>query len=90
MGGGDHRDRLALVANLVEGQHGLVGDLHAVGLGPRHVNVGQDGDDAVEPLGGRRVDPEDTGSRVGAPQRDTPERSIEELVRGEDKTAVDL
>ena len=52
MGGGNHRDRLALVANLVEGQHGLVGDLHAVGLGPRHVNMGQDGDDAVEPLGG--------------------------------------
>ena len=35
MVGGDDRDRLALVADLVEREHGLVGDLEPVGLAAR-------------------------------------------------------
>ena len=44
--GGDERDRLAVVAHAVGGQHGLVGELEAVGLLARHVRVGEHGVDA--------------------------------------------
>ena len=44
--GGDDRDRLALVPHLVEGEHRLIGHLHAVGLLAWDVVVGEHGGDA--------------------------------------------
>ena len=41
MVGGDDGDGLALVAHLVEGEHGLIGDLHAVRLLAGNVLVGE-------------------------------------------------
>ena len=47
--GGDDRDRLALVADLVPRQHRLVGDLEPVRLAAGHVLVREHGVDAAAP-----------------------------------------
>jgi hypothetical protein len=41
--GGDYGDGLALVADVLPGEHGLIGDLHPVYLAPGDVLVGQNG-----------------------------------------------
>ena len=73
--GGYDRHRLPVVANTVDGQYRLVRDLEAVGLGARHVGVGQNGVDAGHSEGGGEVDREDARVRVRAAQRVAPEHA---------------
>ena len=56
MVGGDQRDRLALVAHDVDGQHRLVEVLEADRVEARHVVGGQDGVDARRREGRADVD----------------------------------
>ena len=71
--GGDERDGLAVVAHPVDGEHGLVRELEAVGLRARHVVVREHRVDARHRRRGRDVDRDDARVGVRAPQRVPPE-----------------
>ena len=73
--GGDERDRLAAVANAVEGEHGLVGELESVGLAARDVLVGEDGVDAGHRHRFGDIDRDDARVRVRAAEGVAPEHS---------------
>jgi hypothetical protein len=70
---GDERDRFAVVAHAVGGQHGLVRELEAVRLLARHVRVREDRVDAAHRERLRNVEGHDSGVGVGAAHSDTPE-----------------
>jgi hypothetical protein len=81
--GRDERDRFAEIADAVDREDGLVGELEAVRLRARHVGVGEDGVDAGHRHRLRVVDLRDPSMRVGAAQRVAPEHS-----RGEEVARV--
>jgi hypothetical protein len=88
--GGDQRHRFALVADDVEGQHRLVGQLEPVDLLARHVVGGEHGGDAG---GGQRragVDRADPGVGVRAAQGDPPEHVLHPEVAAVGELATDL
>ncbi len=64
--GGDERDRLAEIADAVEGEHRLVAELKAVALLPRNVLVREDRVHARHHQRCRRVDRSDPRMCVGA------------------------
>src|SRR5204863_1727320 len=70
---GDERDRLAVVADAVTSEHGLVGELEAVGLRAGHVLVREHCVDAGHLQRLAEVDFEDPRVRVRAAQRMAPE-----------------
>ena len=72
MVGGDDGHGLALVADLVEGEHGLIGDLHAVRLLAGDVLVGEHRGHTRDRQRPRRVQAEDAGAWEGAAQRGAP------------------
>ena len=88
--GGDDRHRLAVVADTVDGEHRLVGDLEAVRLRARDVGVGQDGVDAGHGESGGDVDREDARVRVRAAQRVAPEHARRLEVARERELALRL
>ena len=71
--GRNHGDRLAEVADAVDREHWLVGELEPVGLRPGDVRVRQHGVDARHPDGFGDVDFDDAGVRVRAAERVAPE-----------------
>ncbi len=73
--GGDERDRLAVEAHALGGEHGLVGELEPVGLAAGNVGLRQNGVHSGHGHGGRHVDREDAGVRVRAADRATPEHA---------------
>ncbi len=64
--GGDEGDRLAVVAHLVDGEDGLIGELEAVALLARDVAVREDGVDAGHGARVGGADALDLGGRVRA------------------------
>ena len=90
MVGGDDRDRLALVADLVPGQHRLVGDLEPVGLAAGHVLVREDGVHAADAERGRDVQLADPRARVRAAQRRAPQHPVGPQVGRVREVALDL
>ena len=80
--GRNDRDRLAEVADAVDREHRLVGELEPVGLCARDVGVGQHRMDPGHADGLRDVDLGDQGVRVRAAQRVAPEHpGCEEVAR---------
>ena len=73
--GSDERDRLAVVADAVDREHRLVGELEPVGLAPGNVLVREDGVDAGHRHGLRDVDRDDAGVGMRAAERVPPEHS---------------
>ena len=73
--GGDEGHRLAVVANAVDGEHRLVGELEAVGLAAGNVLVREDGMDARHRHGLGDVDRDDAGVGVRAAERVPPQHS---------------
>ncbi len=88
--GGDDRDRLALVADLAEREHGLVGVLEAVGAPPRDVVGRQNRAHAGHPQRGGDVDAADPGPRVRAAGGRAPEHVLVPEVGGERELSRDL
>lgn len=88
--GRDQRDRLTVVADLVDRQRGLVLDLQAVELRARDVLVGQHRVDAghLERLGD--VDADQVGPGVRRAERHAPEHVLVPHVRGVGELALDL
>ncbi len=88
--GGDQRDRLAVVPDLVDGQGRLVLDLQAVVLRAGDVLVREHRVDAghLERLGD--VHREDVGAGVRRAQRHTPQHVLVPQVRGVGELALDL
>ena len=74
--GGDDRDRLALVADLVPGQHRLVGDLEPVDLAAGHVLVREHGVHAADRERRRDVQLADARPRVRAAQGRAPQHPV--------------
>ena len=70
---GDDRDRFALVAHLVEGEHRLISHLHAVRLHAWDVVVGEHCGDSGHGQRVGRVEAEDASPRVRAAQRGAPQ-----------------
>jgi hypothetical protein len=81
MVGGDDRDRLALVADPVPRQHGLIGQLEPVGLDAWDVLVGEDGEHARDGERAREVDRVDARGRMRAAQGRAPQRAVAPQVR---------
>ena len=73
--GGDERDRLAVEAHALGGEHGLVGELEPVGLAAGDVGLRQNGVHSGHGHGGRHVDREDAGVRMRAADRAPPEHA---------------
>ena len=73
--GGDERHRLAEVADAVDREHRLVGELEPVGLAAGNVLVREDGVDARHRHGLRDVDRDDAGVGVRAAERVPPQHS---------------
>ena len=71
--GGDERDRLAVVADAVRGEHRLVCELEAVRLLARHVGVREHGVHTGHPQGGGDVELDDLRVRMRAANGDAPE-----------------
>ena len=71
--GSDERDRLAVVADAVDREHRLVGELEPVGLAPGDVLVREHGVDAGHRHGLRDVDRDDAGVGMRAAERVPPE-----------------
>ena len=71
--GGDERHRLAVVADAVGGEYGLVGELEAVRLLARHVGVREHGVHAGHPQSGGDVELDDLRVRMRAADGDAPE-----------------
>ena len=71
--GRDDGDGLAEVANAVDREHRLVGELEPIGLGARDVGMREHGMDAGHRQRLRDVDLDDAGVRVGAAHGVTPE-----------------
>ena len=90
MVGGHDRHRLALVADLVEGQHRLVGDLEPVDLAAGHVLVREDGEHAADGQRRRDVDLADPRARVRAAQRGAPQHPVGPQVGRVREVALDL
>ena len=90
MVGGDDGHGLALVADLVEGEHGLIGDLHAVRLLAGDVLVGEHRGHTRDRQRPRRVQAEDAGAWEGAAQRGAPQRAGQMEVGGVGEVAGDL
>ena len=90
MVGGDDRHRLALEADVGEGEHGLVGVLEPVRPPAGHVGVGEDGVDARHPRSGGGVERGDAGARVRAAQRDAPQHPLDVQVGGVGELAAHL
>ncbi len=88
--GGDEGDRLAEIADAVDGQHGLVGELEPVGLRAGDVGVGQHSVDAGHRKRLRDVEPQDAGVRVGAAHRVAPEHPGGDQVARVGELAGDL
>ena len=80
--GGDQRDRLPLVAHLVDGEDRLVLALQPVELLARHVLVGEHRDHPRDGQGGPDVDGADPRRRVRAPQRDPPQHAVQPQIGG--------
>ena len=90
MVGGHHRHRLAHIADLPVGQHGLVGVLEPVVEPTGHV-VGQQ--HGVDPGSGQRradVDAGDVGRGVGRAQGVAPQEVVGPQVGGEGEPALHL
>ena len=90
MVGGDDRDRLALVADAVAGEDGLVGDLEPVGLRAGHVLVREDREHAGDGERLREVERADARGRVRAAQRGAPQRAVAPEVGAVGELAADL
>ena len=88
--GGDDRDRLALVADRLPGQHGLVRDLHPVGLAAGDVVVGEHGAHAGHRDGRAGVDRPDVRARMRAAQRRAPQHPVDVHVARVLELAADL
>ena len=88
--GGDERDRLALVADELRGQHRLVGVLQAEGVVPGDVVGGEHRPDARHGQRVGDVDAADAGVRVRAAQRDAPAHLVVPQVAGVGELAGDL
>ena len=88
--GGDERHRLALVADLVPGQHRLVGDLEPVHLATGHVLVREDGVHAADRERGRDVQLADARPRVRAAQGRSPQHPVGPQVGGIGEVALHL
>jgi hypothetical protein len=73
MVGGHDRDRLALVAHLVDGEHRLVRDFQAVQLGAGHVLVREHGVHPGQRKGFGHIDTADPGTRMWAAQCRAPQ-----------------
>ena len=71
--GGDERDRLAVVADALGGEHGLIGELEPVRLLAGDVAVREHGVDARHPHRLRDVELDDLRVRVRAADGDAPE-----------------
>ena len=90
MVGGDQGDRLALVADVLPGQDGLVGDLQTVGLAPGDVVGGEHGQDPGHEQGLGGLDGADPGPGVGAADGGAPEHPLGPQVRGVGELALHL
>ena len=88
--GGDERDRLALVADVLPGEHGLVLDLQAVGLAAGDVLVGEHRVHARDAQRGADLDAADPRARVRAAQRRAPQHAVGPHVGGVGELALDL
>ena len=88
--GGDDRDRLALVANVLPGEHRLVGALHPVQLATGDVLVGEHRAHARDRQRARDVERPDVRARVRAAQRRAPQHPVHPHVRGVLELALDL
>ena len=88
--GGHQRDRLALVAHDVGGQHRLVGDLQPVELVTRHVLLGQHRGHARRGQRPGGLDGTDPGVGMRAAQRDAPDHAVQPQVAGVDELPGDL
>jgi hypothetical protein len=90
MVGGDERDGLAVVEDAVDREHGLVGELEAVGLLARDVLVGEHRVHAGHRHGFADVDREDAGMRVRRAQRVAPEHARHDQVARVGELALHL
>jgi len=88
--GSDQGDRLALVADLVERQHRLVGHLHAVGLGSGHVLMREHRMHAGHGAGLARVDGADARGGMRAAQGGGEHHPVDPQIRGVCELARDL
>ena len=88
--GGDDRDGLALVPHLVEGEHRLIGHLHAVGLLAWDVVVGEHGGDAGHGQRAGGVEADDASPRVRAAQRGAPQGPAQVQIGRVGEVAGDL
>ena len=88
--GGHQRDRFALVADPVDGEHRLVPALEAVGVGARHVLVGEHREHSRQGERSRRLQPDDGRVRVGAAQRRAPQHAVHPEVGGERELPLHL
>ena len=88
--GGDDRDRLALVADVLPREHGLVGDLQPVGLAAGHVLVGEHGLHAGHAQRGADLDRADLRARVRRAQGGAPQHPVRPRVGGVGELALDL
>ena len=88
--GRHQRYRLALVPDLVDGQHRLIGVLEPVGLMPGHVVVGQDGGHPWQRQRCGDVEAGEPGPGVRAPQGGTPEHAVQPQVGGVGELPGDL
>ncbi len=87
---GHDRDRLTLVADLVVGEHRLIGDLQPVDLLPRYVVVREHGGHPGNFQCGADVDRGDPGTRMGAAQGGAPEHAVHVEVGAVRELAGDL
>ena len=88
--GGDHGDGLADEADVVGGEHRLVGTDQAVGRLARHVGCGEHGGDARHRQRLGHVDRDDARVRVRRAQGGTPHRAVDRQVRREGEAALGL
>ena len=88
--GGHDRDRLSLVAHVLEGEHGLVGVLEAERLAARDVLVRQHCEDAGQGERAGEVKAAHARPRVRAAQRRAPEHPVGAQVAGVRELALDL
>ncbi len=88
--GGDERHRLAVVADPVDREHGLVAELEAIALVARDVLVGEDGVDARHLQRGGEIDGANARMRVRASDGVAPEHPGRAQVTRVGELALDL
>ena len=88
--GGHDRDGLALVADVLPREHGLVGDLQPVGLAAGHVLVGEHGLHAGHAQRGADLDRADLGPRMRRAQRRAPQHPVRPRIGRVGELALDL